>query len=325
MNANFPKKNEKGVHEMAQLIKLLDYITRYESNPFHYPTQYIRLKQENWKKTLQLWEIENEKSSNQNQPYHNDNNNGNFRWNPFAKKQQMEQEERESFERTLPITKKQLTKHFLNELYPFQLKWATSTISHVSFTDSKYNHDHTLKFFLQRFPDIYLLMYYPIFNIKKAPIDGEIILISPVGIDIVSLMNKNPYETIVASNERTWTIETENDVRKVLSPVISLKRTEQIVRSILNMHNIDFTITKTVLSQTNNFLFSTEPYNTSIIGKREYEDWFEKKRNLHSPLKSVQLKAMEVLLHHCQTTSVRRPEWETEDDTYTTPASFEES
>lgn len=34
---------------MAQLVKLIDYVTRYEVQPFHYPSQYIRLKQENWR------------------------------------------------------------------------------------------------------------------------------------------------------------------------------------------------------------------------------------------------------------------------------------
>lgn len=50
---------------IAQLIKLLDYISRYETNPFHYPTQYIRLKQENWKKLSKEWEDEMEERQTQ--------------------------------------------------------------------------------------------------------------------------------------------------------------------------------------------------------------------------------------------------------------------
>lgn len=33
---------------MAQLVKLYDYISRYETNPFHYPSRFIQLKQDNW-------------------------------------------------------------------------------------------------------------------------------------------------------------------------------------------------------------------------------------------------------------------------------------
>src|SRR5699024_7869393 len=82
----------------------------------------------------------------------------------------------EQEEQILPETELQLRHYFLDKLFPFQLKWATSTVSDVSFVYQQYERDETLKFFLQRLPDIYLLMYYPIFNIKKAPVDAEIIL-----------------------------------------------------------------------------------------------------------------------------------------------------
>jgi len=45
---------------MAQLVKLLDYITRYETKAFHYPTQFIRLKQEHWEQLMRQWEEEND-------------------------------------------------------------------------------------------------------------------------------------------------------------------------------------------------------------------------------------------------------------------------
>jgi|SRR5690625_436496 len=305
---------------MAQLIKLQDYISRYETNPFHYPTQYIRLKRENWKKINQLWEMENEQET-EIQDDEGVNREGFFKWNPF-KKYTEKVEDNNQFERRLPKSKQQLKQYFLNKLYPFQLKWATSTISQISFIDQKYNNDPTLKHFLQRFPDIYLLMYYPVFNIKKAPIDGEIILISPLGIDILVLMNEHPDATIIVGDDRFWEIEFGDTKSRIISPIIPLRRTEQIVKSILNKHEIEFPVQKTILSQTSNILFSEEPYKTIVIGKREYENWLENKRELSSPLKSIQLKATETLLNYCQTTSVKRPEWE-EDDDYITPASFE--
>ena len=43
---------------MAQLVKLQDYISRYEWNPYHYPAQFIRLKRQNWKKLQEQWEME---------------------------------------------------------------------------------------------------------------------------------------------------------------------------------------------------------------------------------------------------------------------------
>ncbi len=307
---------------MAQLIKLLDYVSRYESNPFHYPTQYIRLKQENWQRMNDLWEIENEKENVEKlEPQKEPGHKSIFKWNLFNKQSDIEEE---PFQRHLPRSKNQLTQYFLNELYPFQLKWASSTISQVSYTDLKYNSDTTLKSFLQRLPDIYLIMYYPIFNIKKAPIEGEIILISPIGIELISLIEASSASTVFVGTDRTWTVESQGKTKKILSPLIALKRTEQIVKSILNRYEVDFPIHKTVLSETTPILFTNEPYNTTIVGKEQFQPWLEEKRSLTSPLKNSQLKAIEALLRHCQSSSVRRPEWESDQDDYMTPASYKE-
>ena len=101
---------------MAQLVKLFDYISRYESNPFHYPSQYIRLKNENWKKLQLQWENEqtrgidyfqHEKKQNEQQKK--------ARWNPFKKEsneQVYEKETEQPMPELLPSTKKQLTQYF---------------------------------------------------------------------------------------------------------------------------------------------------------------------------------------------------------------------
>mgnify|MGYP005609875703 CR=1 FL=1 len=35
---------------MGQLIKLQDYVSRYEQDIYHYPTQYVYLKKQQWEK-----------------------------------------------------------------------------------------------------------------------------------------------------------------------------------------------------------------------------------------------------------------------------------
>src|SRR5690625_3343228 len=226
---------------MAKLIKLRDYISRYELNPFHYPTQFIRLKHDNWQKLLQMWEKENEAElvATQEAEIAQQNKIGRFRWNPFAKKNS-KVDDPIAFKRKLPKAENQLRKYFLNQLYPFQLKWATSTLTQVSYTDKKHYFDEQLKYFLQHFPDIYLIMYDPIFSIKNAPVDTDIIMISPVGIEIVSIVKVEPSSTIIVSDERTWTVETEREANKILSPIISLKRTEHIIESILQTYQLSF-------------------------------------------------------------------------------------
>ncbi|GAB3065576.1 NERD domain-containing protein [Virgibacillus ainsalahensis] len=314
---------------MAQLIKLQDYITRYEWDIYRYPTQFIRLKNDNWKKVHAMWshptnirEEESEPSevvvAEKNSPF--------AKWKSFIKKRNHkadeENEQKKDDEETLPATEAELKQHFLNRLLRFQLKWATSTITETSFMNKRYEDDPTLKYFLQRFPDTYLLMYFPIFNIKKASVDGEIILINPIGIEIIKLIDEGRDAVVKAGPERTWTVEKGNSHAKILSPIIALKRTEKIVDRILKAHAIEFPIQKTVLSKTNNIIVSTNFYHTTIAGKSAYEKWFQQKRQLVSPLKSGQLKASEALLKHCQTTAVKRLEWE--DDWSAFPVGNEE-
>lgn len=40
---------------MAQLIKLQDYISRYEWDTYRYPAQYIRQKKEQWERFYSEW------------------------------------------------------------------------------------------------------------------------------------------------------------------------------------------------------------------------------------------------------------------------------
>ena len=210
----------------------------------------------------------------------------------------------------LPETEFELKQYFLDNLLNFQMKWATSTVTQRSFVQQKYYNEPLLKYLLQRFPDTYLIMYHPIFTIKKAPIETDILLITPIGIEIIHFIEYEEDAVIMAGNERTWHIAIGDNQRKILNPIISLKRTEKIVKSILATQKLEFDIKKTVLSRKNNIVSATEPYKTSIIGKINYEDWFQEKRTLASPLKNTQIKAAEVLLKYCQTTSVKRPEWE---------------
>ncbi|MGP4108247.1 NERD domain-containing protein [Virgibacillus sp. L01] len=301
---------------MAQLIKLQDYISRYEWNPYRYPSQYMRLKQDNWKKIQ--YQSENENTVEAEEEGHVEQNSAFSKWKSFFKTGNWHAEEKDSDEEenNLPKTEKDLKQYFLDKLFPLQLKWATSTVTDVSFMDKRFYHDDRLKFFLQRFPDTYLLMYYPIFNIKNAPVDGEIILLSPIGIEIIYIIEEEPKAKIVADDERTWIVKDKEEQSKILSPMIALKRTEQLVRSILSIEDIEFPVNKVVLSRVNNIEFHSEPFNTKIIGKYSYEKWFKEKRSLVSPLKSSQLKIADLLLKNCRSTFVKRPEWEEDTNTF---------
>lgn len=302
-----------GVKTIAQLIKLKDYISRYEWNAYRYPTQYMRLKQDNWNKLCQRWDTPVDEPNNKHQKVSEEADSMFSKWKAFISRKPGRKVEGKVVEADmLPTNEMELKQYFLNKLFPLQLKWASSTVTDVSLLAERYEEDRLLKYFLQRFPDTYLMMYYPVFSIQKAPVEGEIIFISPIGVEIIYVIEESPGATIMASDERTWNIDTGNVPTRILSPLIALKRTEQIVKSIFRKSKIDLPVIKVVLSGSNHIQFSTEPFNTKIIGKNEYDNWFHDKRKLVSPLKSRQLKAAEVLLNHCQTTAVKRPEWDEE-------------
>lgn len=42
--------------KMGQLIKLQDHISRYETDIFHYPGQFIRLKNDRYKRLKEQWQ-----------------------------------------------------------------------------------------------------------------------------------------------------------------------------------------------------------------------------------------------------------------------------
>lgn len=308
---------------LAQLIKLEDYVSRYEWDLYRYSSQYIKLKKDRWKELHNEWKLAKETSLFDDEPeqFIEEEQPKVHRWNIFKRKQQkkitsetlMQETEttKSSMHHKLSIMNEMdLKQHFLNELLPFQLKWATSTLSRVSNVDSKYqNHPH-LKYFLQRFPDTYFLMYRPVFDIQNATVEADIILINPIGIEIISLIDLPKGYTIMAGDERTWHVEADNSEERILNPSISLRRTEKLIHSMLAKDAIEFPINKTILSRSNQIIFATEPYKTNIIDRTSYPTWFDERKRLRSPIKNIQLKAADAILKYCQTDAVSRPEWD---------------
>ncbi|THE14805.1 NERD domain-containing protein [Bacillus timonensis] len=245
---------------MGQLIKLQDYISRYEVDMFRYPGQFIRLKKQQWGKTK-------DKGTD-----------------------------------ALDERKQQ----FLDHIFEFQLKWASSTIREKSYVDREFYHDPNLKYFLQRFPDTNLVLYRPIFKLKNAPVEVEIIIISPTTTWLITILEGEENSVFLGSNERFWTEKRGHHDKKVLSPMIELDRMDGIVRTIYSLYRIELPIRKVILNRTGYFDFPLVPYDIELVEKRNYDEWFTSLRKMSSPLKHMQLKAGNALLQYCQTVCVRR-------------------
>ncbi|MDQ0160127.1 NERD domain-containing protein [Alkalibacillus salilacus] len=298
---------------MAQLIKLQDYVSRYEQDIFRYPGQFIRLKKENYEGIKQQWleQKEQDQISPIVEEEEVDKKKG------FFKKWFKKEEEDDQFETVdhaisqLPDDENELKRDFLDRIFQFQLKWASSTLHEVSFLDRIYETDDQLKYFLMRFPDTFLLYYQPIFKLNKALLEGDIIMVTPTSIQCIYWLDTDDESVVYeAVDQRKWKKRINGEEKSIVNPNIALKRMEGAIRSILNYHEIDYTIEKIVLSQNGVIQYNHSPQQTHYIDQSTYETWFHNQRTTSTPLKHQQLKVAGALLEHTQTTSINRPEWE---------------
>lgn len=324
---------------MAQLVKLKDYVSRYEQNIIVYPSRFVRLKKQKWEGVKKLYQsnqlinpIETdfyEEEWEEEKPSFMTKIKGIIK----KKKKEVTAEESEiklnqpvvieedalAFEYTPnqyrePKSLEDLKQQFLNQLFKFQLKWASSTLTEKSIVKKIFYYDDDLKYFLQRFPDTYLVLYKPIFLIKNAPVELDTIIITPTDIWLITILEAEDSAVFVGSNEKFWTKKSKDKEKKILSPIISINRTEKVVKKILATQEVDIPIQKVILSRNGYIDFPTVPYHLKLIEKRNYQEWFEMMRNNRSPLKAIQLKTAESLLRYCLTTCARRYEWDVTDE-----------
>ncbi|MDT8859341.1 NERD domain-containing protein [Alkalihalobacillus sp. MEB130] len=302
---------------MAHLVKLEDYISRYQFDLNRYPSQFTRMKKERWYYIKSEWEqanydsltdiefVDNEKETEQSRflgMFHKVKN-----WSKRSqRKQDVEVEIENQNEHLKQMSIEEVKDEFLRDLYHSQLQWASSSLLEESSLHPKYRRDEWLRFFSQKMPDNYFLMYMPVFSVKHAPIQLEILLISPTEIYCISLLEGEEHSVFEASSERFW-IEYVNKTRqKRLSPLISLSRMTGVVKGVLEEEGLVFPVRNVVVSKNSMIDNKVQGAKVEFIDRRNFSSWYEKLRKHPSPLKSQQMKVTAALLTHCYTHSFRR-------------------
>ncbi len=205
---------------------------------------------------------------------------------------------------------------FLNQLLHFQMKWGSSTIHEKSFVDDTFYLDEKLRFFLQRFPDTFLVLYKPVFRLKNAPVEVDVILISPMDAWCITFLEAEEDAAFIGSSEKFWVRRHHKyPDKKVLNPFLSVNRMGSIVKQLFDLYDVSLPIKKVVLSRNGYIDYPLAQYDIDLLDKRTFPGWFEKMRKVSTPLKHQQLKGAQALLDYCQTTSTRRIEWELEEET----------
>ena len=313
---------------MAQLVKLLDYVSRYENDLSRYPTQYIRLKNSQWKRMKTQWELGAALSDGRQIPEEPEEQVEEGKWySPLFrifgnKKEQPEEvesietvQDREEEMDVLdfnpniiyhPDNEEQLRRLFVDQLFHFQLKWASSTMMEKSNLDASFIRDSLLRSLTQQLPDSYLLFYYPVLKVKKAPVELEILLITPVECLCITVLEDENAAAFIGSGDRFWTKKYGDQESKILNPLIGLNRMEKIVSGIFKAQEVDFPLKKLVISRNGYIDYPGMPYESSIIDRRTYEQWFTSLRKSNVPMKFMQFKAAQSILDVGQTTAMSR-------------------
>jgi hypothetical protein len=307
---------------VGQLIKLQDYISRYELDVYRYPSEFIRLKKKQWEKVKEAWESGQLPTSEQpvdSWKWMEENPSFLSKIKKWWKRSDEENEEQSHEEKedefaftftTEPKSIEDLKILFLEKLFRLQIRWASSTLTEESLVDQAYYYDPYLKYFLQRFPDTYLCMYKPIFLLKQAPVELESILISPTTTWCIAFMEGKKDNIIVGSADRFWMEMVNGEERKRLNPLLSLNRTEGIIKKIYEQFQIDMPVKKVLLNREGYIDYRYAPSDLDIVDRRNYETWFSSLRQLTLPLKHVQLRAAQALLNYCDARYYDRIEWE---------------
>lgn len=302
---------------MAHLIKLEDYISRYQFDIHRYPSQFTRLKKERWHNLKLEWELgENPLNAEVEHAIEKEELS---KWKQAIQKLKSFRTTKQEFEiiEETPIepplrerveTIEELKAMFRNELFLSQLKWASTSLLEQSRMNPKYKYDELLRTLTLNIPDNYFLMYRPIFLIKQAPVDFDLVLIGPTTIYCIVVLEGRDNSLFEGSSERFWTEYRSGKEKKVLSPYLALNRMAGILVDILATEDVNFPIKKIVLAPNHIVDYSSANMPFEIVDRRVYAQWFEKIVRQPTPIKSTQIKVTKALLHYCHTTAYKRQE-----------------
>ncbi|WP_408007274.1 hypothetical protein ACJROX_21640 [Pseudalkalibacillus sp. A8] len=182
---------------MAQLIKLEDCVSRYEQDVFRYTGQYTRLKRDRWYREKANWEINQVKEDIQGKEQHPSEK----KWWK-RKRNNLDNEVIEAGNvRVDQRSLSEVKEDFREELFQFQLKWASSTIRETSTISSSLKRDKSLRCLIKELPDNYLVLYRPVIQLKKAQTQLDVLLIGPDSINAIVLLETRKGEVVHASQK----------------------------------------------------------------------------------------------------------------------------
>ncbi|MEI4789081.1 hypothetical protein WAX46_01660 [Bacillus sp. FJAT-53060] len=308
---------------MAQMIKIQDYISRYEQDPHHYINQFIRLKNQRWDELKKASKEQAQQQLDQTleQAEQKEEKRKKFSLKRKQKEADMKKERdlslfneptdiEQGVFRNIPTDETKLIHFFKDHLYDVQLKWASSTISHISTVSHHIRYDEKLRILARQLPDSYFVMYKPVLLIQKAEMELCSVIITPLEVICLSFLEAEPDSVFIGSKERFWEKRaTGKAVQSILNPCTSLLRSGTVVSKILQQSGVELPVKKILISRTSYIDLPEVPYGMEVVDKKKAEEWFKKQRKNTAPTKHQQFKATKALLAYGESDSKRRQEW----------------
>lgn len=322
-------------------MKIQDYVSRYQIDLARYPTQFVRLKKSQWDRVKRQWILGEEITEWQ----HDDDDTASasvedkkrfaFIKKIFSGRQKDTVEDIEQVdvtndlmddkdvipeeETTLTFEPKivyapqsihELKRMFKDQFFHFQMKWASSTLREKSYVDPRFMRDTLLRTLLLNLPDNYLVFYYPILKVKKAPIELDVVLMSPTECICVTVLEAENQAVYVGNSERFWLKKVGTKDSKILNPTINLSRMESVVTQLFKQDGVNMPIRKVILTRNGYFDYPGAPYNVELVDHRNYGEWLDQLTKSSSPMKHMQIRAAQTILNNVQTTSFNRDIWQ---------------
>ncbi|MFZ4450717.1 nuclease-related domain-containing protein [Salibacterium aidingense] len=305
---------------MAHLIKLEDYTSRYQQDIQRYLSQFSRLKKERWENMKRDWIKANRKMDETAEETLDDwleerengiihaavnrlkNFSGRQRWNEKTMEIEMEDELMFYEGKTLDEVKEL----FFEDLFSAQLRWASASMLEESRMDPKYKYDQTLRFLVRQLPDNYMIMYYPVFSVGKAPLEMDIIILAPTEVYCLTMLTGETNSVFETSSGRYWNEYVHQSRNRRVNPVLSLNRMSSVINSLFKEHSSSLDVRRVVWAPSSIIDHRAAGMKAEMVDKRNHQEWFDKRKKNPSPVKKNQLYAAELFLQQTQTTSFRR-------------------
>ncbi|CAM3854685.1 NERD domain-containing protein [Alkalicoccus chagannorensis] len=294
---------------MAQLVKLSDYVSRYEIDMYRYPSRYVRLKRERWTRLKQDWEaVQGSHQLPLYQYYEEDEGiwSRTKTWMKGLRKKTEEEVAVPTNEGLRSRTLDGLKQHFRDELFDFQINWASSTVSERSRVDPAYYDDPLLRMLMEELPDTCFIFYRPVLYARKAPVDCDIIILSPNNMWILHALPGSKETIYGVKDNRYWEKREGENKTPLLKPALSLQRTKSVVQTILSERELNIPVKTGVICLEGYLDVPKGGTSTQMMDRRDVKAWKEQMQRMQAPIKNNQLKAADLLLRFTQTVSEYR-------------------